>query len=219
MFIHQLSYFLVKAFTSRADVLSICYCHQVQVGLLRQVFILLLWLYLRRLCSLVRRLFLGRLVDFPVFLSWLRLLCLCHDRLLYSFRRNCRLCSLSAVLQLRHYFCYDRRLLIWFLLPYIKHDEQEHAGCDSNAASPYPPPKEGRTSEWQRGRFPSPRRGVDYRRALLRGEASHHPLLHVVGHLHACGPVILPLQGLAEKVLRFAQAQAVVVIHGSCVLR
>lgn len=50
MFIHHLSYFLVKAFSSRADVLSICYCQTVQVGLLGQVFILLLWLYLRRFC-------------------------------------------------------------------------------------------------------------------------------------------------------------------------
>ncbi len=132
MVIHHLSYFLVKAFTSRADILSISYCQQVQVGLLGQVFILLLWLYLRWFCFLGYRFFEGRLVDFPAFLSWLRLLCLCYDRLLYSFRRNCRLCFLSDVLRLRHYFCYDRRLLLWLLLSYIKHDEQEHAGCDSN---------------------------------------------------------------------------------------
>ena len=120
MVIHQLSYFLVKAFTSRADILSICYCQQVQVGLFGQVFIFLLWLYLRRFCFLGYRFFEGRLVDFPAFLNWLRLLCLCHDRLLYSFRRNCRFCFLSAVLRLRHYFCYDRRLLLRLLLFYIE---------------------------------------------------------------------------------------------------
>ena len=82
MVIHHLSYLFVKAFTSRADVLSICYCQQVQVGLLRQIGILLLWLYLRRLCFLGNRFFEDRLVDLPAFLCWLRLLCLCHDGLL-----------------------------------------------------------------------------------------------------------------------------------------
>ena len=85
MVIHHLSYLFVKAFTSRADVLSICYCQQVQVGLLRQVFILLLRLSLYRLCFLGHRFFEGRLMDFPAFLSRLRLCRLSCDWLLCGF--------------------------------------------------------------------------------------------------------------------------------------
>jgi hypothetical protein len=31
--------------------------------------------------------------------------------------------------------------------------------------------------------------------------ALHDPLLHIVGHVHPCGSVVLSLQGLAEKIV------------------
>lgn len=110
------------------DVLSLGYCQQVRIGLLGQINILLLLLFLYRFCFLGHRLFMFRLVDFLVFLYWLWFFRLSYDRLFDFSWSYC----LWIVFRHRHFLCNNRHLLLWLLLFYIEQDEQKHACCHSN---------------------------------------------------------------------------------------